>query len=136
MGKIIDFEKKGNLVRFFIGDDDENEYWGDDWDDRPYEHNAGSVYDRYIIDTTDVVFPFDYTVLEPSEDWKVSGNSEWSKEDMKNRNVPCIIAIKDPENRYTDCFSDAAVGDYKDMLKFYFGDEIRTSDEILSCSLL
>lgn len=24
--------------------------WGDDWDDRPYEHNAGSPYEHYFDD--------------------------------------------------------------------------------------
>lgn len=38
--KIIDFERKGNLVRFYLGDDDLAEWWGDDWNDTPYEHNA------------------------------------------------------------------------------------------------
>lgn len=29
--KIIDFERKGNLVRFYLGDDDLVEWYGDDW---------------------------------------------------------------------------------------------------------
>lgn len=44
--KIIDFERKGNLVRFYLGDDDLEEWYGDDWNDTPYEHNAGQVYDE------------------------------------------------------------------------------------------
>lgn len=28
--KIIDFERKGNLVRFYLGDDDLAEWWGDE----------------------------------------------------------------------------------------------------------
>lgn len=28
--KIIDFERKGNIVRFFLGADDRFNYWGDD----------------------------------------------------------------------------------------------------------
>ena len=39
--KIIDFAKKGNVVRFFLGKDDLKEWWGDDWDDCPYEHKYG-----------------------------------------------------------------------------------------------
>ena len=45
--KIIDFEKKGNVVRFYYGKDSLKEWYGDDWDDRPYEHNAGEVYHRF-----------------------------------------------------------------------------------------
>ena len=53
---IIDFERKGNVVRFYIGDTNAN-YHGDDWNDRPYEHNAGTVYDRYIDHYVDIAFP-------------------------------------------------------------------------------
>ena len=41
--KIIDFDKKGNVVRFYLGPTNKNDYWGDDWSDKPYEENAGSV---------------------------------------------------------------------------------------------
>ena len=30
--KIIDFDEKGNVVRFYLGDDNCEDYWGDDWD--------------------------------------------------------------------------------------------------------
>lgn len=43
--KIIDFERKGNLVRFYLGDDDLHDWSGDDWNDTPYEYNAGQVYE-------------------------------------------------------------------------------------------
>lgn len=37
-GKIIDFERNGNIVRFYLGDvNNSNGYYGDDWDDVPYE---------------------------------------------------------------------------------------------------
>ena len=63
--KIIDFERKGNLVRFYLGDDDLVEWYGDDWGDTPYEHNAERVYDEYIKGYCDMMFPFDDLVLEP-----------------------------------------------------------------------
>lgn len=88
MEKIIDIEKKGNIVRFYIGTEDD--YWGDDWNDRPYEHNAGTVYDRYITRLIDVAFPFDAIVCEASDDYD---NSPYSKDDMKNRDVPCLVIV-------------------------------------------
>lgn len=88
--KIIDFEKKGNVVRFYLGDDDCTDYWGDDWDDLPYDCNADRVYDRFVKGIHDVSFPFDYKVLEPG-DGCLSCN--YSKEDIKNRITPCIIAV-------------------------------------------
>jgi hypothetical protein len=63
--KIIDFERRGNVVRLYIGNDDLAEWWGDDWNDRPYEHNAGRVYDQYVAGHVDIAFPFDSLVLEP-----------------------------------------------------------------------
>ena len=61
--KIIDFERKGNVVRFFLGADDCFDYWGDDWDDAPYDCNAGTVYSRFVTGRKDVSFPFDSLVL-------------------------------------------------------------------------
>ena len=58
-GKIIDFQRKGNVVRFFIGPEECNDYWGDDWNDAPYDCNAGEVYDSYVTGHVDVVFSFD-----------------------------------------------------------------------------
>ena len=41
--KIIGWDRKGNVVRFALGDDN-LEYWsGDDWNDSPYEHNASTT---------------------------------------------------------------------------------------------
>ena len=34
--KVIDFERKGNVIRFYLGKDDLTEWWGDDWNDTPY----------------------------------------------------------------------------------------------------
>lgn len=31
-----------------------NEQWGDDWDDAPYEHNAGEPYDDVVLSVKDV----------------------------------------------------------------------------------
>lgn len=124
--KIIDFEKKGNVVRFYLGDDDCNDYWGDDWDDAPYEHNAERVCDRFVKGIHDVTFPFDYTVLEPC-----SGvcNSEYSKEDMRNRVVPCIIVVPPQLKKYSwrDAF-DYWVG-ADGVQRFYFGDKMEVQNE-------
>ena len=85
--KIIDFLKYGNEIRLYYGEDDCNDYWGDDWDDAPYEHNAGQVYSEYIKGYVEFAFPLDFTIIEPSDSYV---NSPYSKEAMKNRKVPCI----------------------------------------------
>ena len=117
--KIIDFDKKGNVV---LGEDDCNDYWGDDWNDTPYEHNAGSVYDRYITKYIDMYFPFDSLVLEPQDDWRNDYNSKYSKEDMKKVYVPCLIVVPNELVRETyDNTFGYWVGS-KNIEKFYFND--------------
>ena len=120
--KIIDFEKKGNLVRFYLGYQDCNDYWGDDWDDVPYECNAGTVYDRYVAGVREIVFPFDALVLEPSDNYYL--NNWYSKEDMIKRHVPCIIVVPSElaEDSWNTNFEDW-VGNDK-VLKFYFEDRM------------
>ena len=91
--KIIDFQKKGNVVRFYLGNDDLAEWYGDDWNDRPYEHNAGTVYDEFVEATIDVAFPFDWYVIEPQDDWCYNHNTEYCKDDFVARNAPCIVVV-------------------------------------------
>ena len=119
--KIIDFEKFGNTVRFFLGTDDCENYWGDDWDNIPYDHNAGAVYTEYIEDTATVYFDFDDVVLEPCE----SDYNDWSKLDMKNGAIPCIVVVPDKvvkEYDYEISFDRFASSNNKNIKKYYFGD--------------
>jgi hypothetical protein len=101
--KIIDFERKGNLVRFYLGDDDLVEWYGDDWDE---------------------MFPFDDLVLEPCSGTCDSG---WCKDDMVAQKVPCIIQV--PAAVHSDSFDESFdhwVG-AKGVHKFYFGDHMEPS---------
>ena len=121
---IIDCRKKGNMVRFYLGNDPE--YWGDDWDDRSYEHNCGQVYDRYVLGYKDIAFPFECSVLEPADG---CSESHYSREDFKMGLVPCIAVIDN--SKHADIYWEIddfrrALG-YKDVQKFYFGD-IMTPD--------
>lgn len=98
---LIDFEKKGNVIRLYFGEDDQ--YWGDDWDDTPYEHNAGQVYDEFVKCYIDYAFPYTYFVTEPADDYGYRGNSPYSKQSMKDERCPCLIITKDDEN-YSELF--------------------------------
>ena len=113
--KIIDFEKRGNVVRFYLGNDDCNDYWGDDWDNVPYEHNAGIVYDQYIIDQAEVAIPLDCEVLEPADNLAYQGNSPYSKEDLKARKAPCLVVKRNTYGTYSNTLE-------KDDYPIYFGD--------------
>ena len=123
--KIIDFEKKGNVVRFYLGADDCSNYWGDDWDDAPYDCNAGMVYKDYVAGHRDVSFPFDDLILEPRDGVFVC---EFSKQDMKMRKVPCIISVPQElaESSWRDDFPYWVGGD--GVTKFYFGDAMEPSE--------
>ncbi len=142
--KIIDFKKKGNVVRFYLGEKTEDwgwtrsdytrngktpdwlkpsdHYYGDDWDDRPYEHNAGQVYEEFIKGYKDIAFDFDDLVLEPADGaWNC--NSRWCKDDMVARKVPCIIAV--PKEVHQDSWDDAfdTWAGADGIKKYYFGDD-------------
>ena len=126
--KIIDFYKRGNLVRFYLGNDELENWYGDDWNDRPYEHNAGTVYERFEAGHRDIVFPFDMIVAEPKNDWRNGQNSEWCKDDMRERKVPCIVVVNRDDYWGEDEFSKF-VADSK-AIKFYFGDPMDPSNDI------
>ena len=118
--KIIDFEVKGNVIRFYLGEDNCFDYWGDDWNDRPYEHNAGTVYERYCTAFADFYVDLDLDVLIPENDWHYQGNSPFNKEDFKSRKAPCVVIPF--ESNWNDCYSICALSD--NALKFYFEDKM------------
>lgn len=132
--KIIDFDKKGNVVRFYLGDDTCQDYWGDDWNDRPYEHNAGTVYDEFVKGYVDVAFPFGANVLDPESDWTYHGNSPFCKEDFKKRRTPCVIVlpVNVVEENYLDADSYSHNVGNDNIEKFYYNDPV---ERILQCPL-
>lgn len=142
--KIIDFERKGNVVRFYLGEKTKDwgwtnpdyvnglgwapdwlkpsdDYYGDDWDDVPYEHNAGVVYEHFVKGYRDVAFDFDDCLLEPCDG---ALNSPYCKDDMVARKVPCLIVV--PKEVYEKGWSrNFEYWRGRDGVKeFYFGDDI------------
>jgi hypothetical protein len=120
--KIIDFEKRGNMIKFYLGANELEDWYGDDWDDVPYEHNAGTVYEEFVVAETVYTYGFDDLVCEPCDG---ENNSRWCKDDMKARRVPCICILKSEdigENEYLYDFKDI-IGNNK-AIKYYFGDQM------------
>lgn len=118
--KILDWDKKGNAIRLYLGEETLEKWGGDDWNDVPYEHNAERVYPEYIRAFMDFVVPYDYSVLEPSEEWTFNGNSKYSKDDLKARKVPCLVIYKDDglEKSFFEACAD------EKSLKIYMGDNL------------
>lgn len=121
--KVIDFRLKGNVLRLFLGEP-EARAWGDDWNDTPYEHNAGTVYEEYVTATLDVAFDFDAYVSEPCDGHL---NSPWCKQDMQLHAVPCIATLllndgRRDDWRYDDNFQQIA--EHRDATLVFFGDAL------------
>lgn len=145
MKQIIDWERKGNAVRFYLGEKTEGWNWtnpdqqetkdlygcdkrlfeesildgafhGHGWDKAPYELKAGPVHSRFVYGVKDVAFGLDDVVLEPSDGASTAGSGH-SKDDFRDGGKPIIIAIA-PEAIAPLGFESraAAEGDYASAL--------------------
>lgn len=148
--KIIDFERKGNVVRFYLGEETEEQgwtnpdykdytgktpdwlkpsdnYYGDHWDSAPYEHNAGRVYPEFVKGHKDIAFDFDDVILEPAD----LGYSLTKEEIAIRPDVPCIIVVPKKvleENNLEEwqlySYTLAAISKLKGIKGYYLGDKI------------
>ena len=126
--QIIDFERKGQQVKFYLGDHKLLNYYGDDWDDKPYEHNAGKVYDEYISGERTLTFNWNDIVLEPSDG---CDNSPYCKDDMRTRKVPCICVLtEEHQDDWTSYWSFTDIVGNDNAEKFYFGDFLLPDSEV------
>ena len=98
--------------------------WGDDWDDRPYEHNAGEPYDSWseLIEDNEDISKRKYkdhpiklkTLYFETNDWSEKRscdgflNSPYSVEDINKQAVAWI---------HTDKFNILAGTTYEDFIK-------------------
>ena len=118
MTKILDFECFGNIVKLYLGETTVGIY-GDDWNDTPYEHNAGTVYDKFYSKTVDIAFPLDTELFEPCHGYM---NSPYCKNDMLFRKIPFLLfgGIEDSW-RYPNF--DELLEKVPTLNKLYIGDE-------------
>lgn len=142
--QIIDFYRKGNVIRFYLGKytkeygwlnperfntdswawhdgiNRSETYFGDDWDDAPYECNAETVYDEFIYDQVDVALPLDTLVLEPV-------NYSITKNDFVARQLPCLIIVSGAKASEADDYAyylnakSEDIGNDTKITKVYFG---------------
>lgn len=92
---IVYAKPKGNLIRFYLGEN--GKQWGDDWDDTPYESNAGAIYDDDFnpYKTTLGAVPFQYEVADYAHYFNMR-NSDRSMKDFMDRKAP-FLYIMDAE---------------------------------------
>ena len=124
--KILDFNKKGSSVLFYLGDIEDNNYGGDDWDDKPYEHNAGTVYGNFVKAEVVLHLAFDTKVFEPCDGVV---NSNYSKDDLKEGQVPCLVVLKaeDIRNDVNEDYYGLGYDNVKELdesIKIYFNEKM------------
>ena len=107
MNELIDCEIMGNAIRLYFGKN--GDQWGDDWDDYPYEHNAGIVDQKYVEKIVDMLIDCDYWVLEPC-DVGSEANSLYTRQDFRDKKVWAFMV---------QSTKDGKVGE-----KVYFGDTL------------
>ena len=85
------FEVSDYFVRIFLTDKDE--YWGDDWNDAPYECNCGPVYDEYVRGYIDIVVPLGLYIEEIKD---IAYDQYWSIQDIRENRIPfCVIRAEE-----------------------------------------
>lgn len=123
--KIIDFRHVigANAVRFYLGRADLPCWHGDDWNDIPWELNAGPVYSRFIAAWCDVVFPEDGLVMTPRDLPEAAGIC---KLDMVERLSPCVVyappALCDRLENWPCPYNFSFLCGVDGVRRFYFGD--------------
>lgn len=121
MTKILDFECFGNIVKLYLGET-VNGIYGDDWNDTPYEHNAGTVYDKFYTDTVEIAFPLSTQVYEPCFGYD---NSPYCKNDFLFRKVPFLLFGQLNEAwKYSDF--EYLLDNVSTLNKLYIGDDWET----------
>lgn len=127
--KIIDWEVsadrlRGGILKLYFGDIDCEEYTGDDWNDRPYQLNAGPVYKEFTKKILYIIFnPELYSLDDAHELYDI----DMSKNAIKNSENKLICRARyyqDAANSILyhlgDCvsFPNDAVKEYYKLIGF------------------
>ena len=129
--KIIDYDLKGNVVRFYLGKTTVHDYHGDDWNDILNESGCYPVYREYVSGTADIAFPFNALVLDPCSS-EFSYGHRYTKDDMKNRMVPCVIVIPPDIAKTSSEESFSYWAGCKEALRFYFEDAMEPTEGLVT----
>lgn len=119
------------MTLYFTEFDDISKQWGDDWNDRPYEHNAGTPYEYDYsqpeqgvkngvgiypkISIFKMVIMGAYNILTPRTNTR---NSPYSVEDINKGIVPWLTITNNKDNTIF-VKAGITVKDLLDILKSY-----------------
>lgn len=126
MLKVVDFERlDSNRIKFYFSDRDNiTDVNGDDWNDKPYNLNAGLVYEEFIDKVYTLPINPQAIILEPCD--VVGNNVDISKKDLLNGTIPCLLVIP------PKVFGRSQIKEFDfwlnstDSVKIYLGDTLRT----------
>lgn len=107
--KIIDAEVRGNRIDLYLAKPDIKDWWGDDWNDTPYEHNCGTVYSDFVEKKFTLYVMGDYTVHEACEILSDGHDSHVCRDNFKKGGIPMVAIVSD--------------GDYPGQKSFLDGDD-------------
>lgn len=92
---------------------DLSEQWGDDWNDAPYEHNAGVPYDSNRDKCWTVIkVAFDADLNAPCYNCL---NSEWSVEQINNGQIPWLSSC-DWSGNTVKIYAGTSLADFKQII--------------------
>jgi len=109
--KVIDWKNGGFALRLYLGREDLKDWHGDDWDDAPWQDNAGQVYEEFVEYYIDIILPEEAKVWEPGGCYEVY----LSKEQIIKRELPVIIDL------LGTCWSYDNALQNKNTIKIYIG---------------
>lgn len=95
--RVLDAEVSEHCVRFYLGTEktyQEGKFHGNDWNDSPFDCNAGTIYPVYCKAILDIYFEWDTVVRDAPP---VSGPIYWSKNDIKAKRYALVYVEKEDE---------------------------------------
>lgn len=114
---IIDAQQKGNLLQLALTSKIDPNTHGDDWDDKPYDSNAGPVYEEYVEKYITYYVPIDKTIYSYSEYNHVL-NPNISMEDMFNKKIPFMYIVNDADFKLCDTiYLTDEISKHPDLIK-------------------
>lgn len=100
---------EGNFAYFT---NDLSKQWGDDWNDIPYEHNAGEPYEHQGQKVVKLAF-----VCELSTPAEIHGiNSPYSVQDINEKRTPWLSGTSYESGEYIEIYAGTTMDEFIDII--------------------